>query len=57
MKILTRETHVNGWFPAAYMCYTSQNFRLFLVGIEFIRSKLSNCYAHDFGLTDDPGCR
>ena len=28
MEVLTR---VNGWFPAVYMSYTSQNFRLFHV--------------------------
>ena len=27
----TALTHVNSWFPAAYMSYTSQNLRLFLV--------------------------
>ena len=29
-KVLTRVTlNVNGWDPADYMSYTSQNFRLF----------------------------
>ena len=28
-EILTHATHVNGWFPAVYMSYMSQNFRLF----------------------------
>ena len=28
---MTHVTHVNGWSPAVYMSYMSQNFRLFLV--------------------------
>ena len=43
-EILTHVTHVNGWAPAVYMSYMSQNFRLFLVLT--IRSKLSNFSAH-----------
>ena len=31
MEILTRVTHVNGWFPDVYMSYMSQNFHLFIV--------------------------
>ena len=31
----------------------SQNFRLFHVPIEFIRSKLSNFSAHEYGVIDD----
>ena len=31
METLTHVTHVNGWFPAVYMSYMSQNFRLFHV--------------------------
>ena len=30
-KILTDVTHVNGWFPAVYMSYIGQSFRLFHV--------------------------
>ena len=30
-EILTRVTHVNGWFPAVYMSDTSQNVRLRIV--------------------------
>ena len=30
-KILTHETHANGWIPAVYMGYMSQNVRLFHV--------------------------
>ena len=34
------------------MSCMSQNFRLFHVGIEFIRSKLSIFSAHVYGVTD-----
>ena len=37
-EILTRVTHVNGWFPAVYMSYTSQNFRLFHVSNLSVRN-------------------
>ena len=30
-KVFTRVSHVNGWSPAIYMTYTSENFRLFHV--------------------------
>ena len=30
-KFLSHVTHVNGWFPAIYMSYMNENFRLFLV--------------------------
>ena len=30
-RVLAREAHVNGWKPAVYMRYMSQNFRLFRV--------------------------
>ena len=35
-KVLTHATHVNGRFPAVYMSYTSQNFRLFHVSNLFV---------------------
>ena len=31
-------THANGWVPAAYMSYTSQIFRLFLLSVLFVLS-------------------
>ena len=31
MEVVADVTHVNGWFSAVYMSYTSQNFRLFNV--------------------------
>ena len=37
-KILTHATHVNGWFPAVYMSYMSQNFRLFHVSNLSVRN-------------------
>ena len=37
-EILTRVTHVNGWEPAVYMSYTSQNFRLFHVSNLSVRN-------------------
>ena len=35
-KILTHVTHVNGWFPAVYMSYISQNCRLYHVSNLFV---------------------
>ena len=37
-EILTRATHVNGWFPAVYMSCMSQNFRLFHVSNLSVRN-------------------
>ena len=37
-EILTQATHVNGWKPAVYMSYLSQNFRLLLVSNLSVRN-------------------
>ena len=47
--------HVNGWLPAIYMSYTSQNFRL--SRIDFVRSKPSFLPAHVTGVMVQPAWR
>ena len=37
-EILTHGTHVNGWFPAVYTSFMSQNFRLFHVSNLSVRN-------------------
>ena len=39
-EILAHVTYLNGLFPAVYMSYTSQNFRLFHVSNLFARNFL-----------------
>ena len=38
MEVLAHDTRVNGWGPAVYMSYMSQNFRSKTSLIEFLRS-------------------
>ena len=53
-EVLLHATHVNGWSPAVYMNYMSQNFRLF--HFEFIRPKLSFFSAHVSVVSVIPFC-
>ena len=50
MEVLTRVSHVNGWFPAVYLKDIHVSKLQFVSRIEFIRSKLSHFSAHVSGV-------
>ena len=56
-EILTHVTHANGWEPAVYMSYMSQNFRLFLLSNLSDLNFLIVLLMYPGSLSCKPSCR